>query len=563
VSSGSRAASVTVGWRAWAAAGAAVFALALAFSAASGFGMADEAWYLRVIYRVLAGEVLYRDVFLGVTPLSVYVVAPLAALFGTEVLVVKAVVALCFTASVLTGCGICRQLGLGWRPTLTFGASLFVYLLPGATLLGSPYSVLAQALLLGCFACALRWLHDARAPAGGPGAGRGMLAAAGTAAGLCFMAKQNIGVFALAALMATVVVASRGARPRAVLGRLALIAGVFAGVVALVAAPVAASGGLEALVDYGFTGKGAYVRAGRISYWDGVAELVSVLGALPDRLSMRFLWQHQFALPFVVFPVMLAAWSGAEPERRIECAAVLLFVAAGFLGVFPRATASHLALGNPLLLLGLVHGWDQLRARAPAPRLVEAAAVAWVGILLAGTAYVPVRLLASGRLELSRLPHFRGVVVDPGLSRRALSTARQLSGSTSDREIFLITPHAGFYYLLTGLDNPTPYDYPMVTAFGSRGEARVEAMLRGGRIRAACVDPAIPPVLHPARVVNAVRGQLRFSHPTRLCSVYAAPDAARPPRRARDHVRRPGRAGAECVARAACHQAVAGGHPVP
>jgi hypothetical protein len=552
------------GWRAWAAAGAAVFALALAFSAASGFGMADEAWYLRVVDRVLAGEVLYRDVFLGVTPLSVYVAAPLAAVFGTEVLVVKAVVALCFTASVLTGCGICRQLGLGWGPTLTFGASLFVYLLPGATLLGSPYSVLAQALLLGCLACALRWLHAARAPVRGLGTGRGALAAAGAAAGLCFMAKQNIGLLALAALGATVLAASRGVRPRDVLERLALVAVAFAGVAALVIAPVVVSGGFAGLIDYGFTGKGAYVRAGRISYWTGVAELVSVLGALPDRLSIRFLWQHQFALPFVAFPVMLAAWSWGEPERRIESAAVLLFVAAGFLGVFPRATASHLAIGNPLLLLGLVHGWGRLRARARAPRLVEAAAVAWVGILLAGTASVPVRLLASGRLELSRLPHFRGVVVDPGMARRALSTARQLSRSTTDREIFLITPHAGFYYLLTGLGNPTPYDYPMVTAFGSGGEARVEAMLRGGRIRAACVDPAISPVLRPARAVNAVLGQLPFSHPTQLCSVYAAPAVARPPRRARDRGRRFRRLGrAECVARAACRRAVAGGHPVP
>lgn len=519
MTSGSRGASGRA-WRAWAAAGAAVFALALAFSAASGFGMADEAWYLRVVDRVLAGEVLYRDVFLGVTPLSVYVTAPLAALFGTEVLVLKAVVALCFTASVLTGCGICRQLGLAWRSTAAFGASLFVYLLPGATLLGSPYSVLAQALLLGCFACALRWLHQARPPGGGPEAGRVALAAAGAMAGLCFMAKQNIGVFALAALGATILIASRGARPRAVLGRLALVAGVFACVVALVIAPVVVSGGLAGLVDYGFTGKGAYVRAGRISYWDGVAELVSVLGALPDRLSIRFLWQHQFALPFLAFPVMLAAWVGLEPERRSESAAVLLFVVAGFLGVFPRAAASHLTVGNPLLLLGLVHGWHRLRTRARAPRLVEAAAAAWLGILLAGTVAVPGRLLVLGRLEISELPHFRGVLVHRGSSREALSRARELSGSTTEREIFLVTAQAGFYYLVTGLENPTPYDYPLVTAFGSQGEARVEAMLRDGRIRAACVDPAISPVLRPARVLNAIHTHLRFSHRTQLCSVY-------------------------------------------
>ncbi|HLL83693.1 MAG TPA: hypothetical protein VK420_13600, partial [Longimicrobium sp.] len=147
-------------WARWAAAGAAAFTLALAYSAASGFGRADESWFLRVVDRVLAGEVLYRDVFLGVTPLSVFLVAPLAALFGTEVLVVKAAVALCVAATAVIGAGICRQLGAGWRPAAAFAASVFVYVMPGLTRLGSPYSGLALALLLACLACTLRWLRD-------------------------------------------------------------------------------------------------------------------------------------------------------------------------------------------------------------------------------------------------------------------------------------------------------------------------------------------------------------------------------------------------------------------
>jgi hypothetical protein len=512
-SGGSPRARGPAAWARWAAAGAAAFTLALAYSAASGFGRADESWFLRVVDRVLAGEVLYRDVFLGVTPLSVFLVAPLAALFGTEVLVVKAAVALCVAATAVIGAGICRQLGAGWRPAAAFAASVFVYVMPGLTRLGSPYSGLALALLLACLACTLRWLRDE-----GAAVGWRALAAAGAAAGLCFTAKQNVGVYAMAALVVAVFAASRGAGPREVLRRLALVAGAFAGAVLLVIAPVAASGGLEALVDYGFTGKGAYLRAGRIPYGAGMGELLSVLADPPRRLSSRFIFQHQFALPFVAFPVMLAAWWRVEPQLRLRSAVLLLFAGAGFLGVFPRASESHLSLGNPLLLLGLVHGWGQLRG--PAARLSGMCAAAWVGLLLAVTLAMPLRAVASGRLVVSRLPHFRGVMVGPGLAPRSLSRARELKLAATDGEIFLLSAEAGFYYLVTGLKNPTPYDYPMVTTFGTAGEARVEAMLRGGRIRTACVDPATPPLLRSERVENAVRTHLRFTRQTRLCSLY-------------------------------------------
>ncbi|CAA9368362.1 MAG: hypothetical protein AVDCRST_MAG68-5195 [uncultured Gemmatimonadetes bacterium] len=496
------------GRAAWLAAGAAVFAVALAFSAASGFGTADESWYLRVIARTLAGDVLYRDTFLGVTPLSVFLVAPLAALFGTEILVVKAAVALCFAASVLTGCAICRRLGAGWGATLVFGASLFAYLLPGLTRMGAPYSPLAVALLLGCFALALRWAAGTRAE------GR-VLAAAGALAGLCFMAKQNMGVYALAALVAAVVFAGP-AGGRGALRRTAVVAVSFAGVVVLAAVPVVASGGLEALVDYGFTGKGTYLRAGRISFFGEVAELLRLVAAP----SPRLLLQHQFALPFLAFPVMLAAWIGAEPGRRKRATIVLLFAGAGFLGVFPRADATHLAIGTPFLLLGVVHGWRELRLRGRAPRAAAAGAAAWVAILLAATLSVPARRLVSGRFEVSELPHFRGVVVVRGQSRESLLRAGELARSAPGGEILLLSPRAGFYYLLTGLENPTPYDYPLSTTFGSGGQARVEAMIRRGRIRTACLDPATPPGLRPEGVERAVRRHLRFSHRTGLCAVY-------------------------------------------
>ena len=37
-----------------------------------GVNITDESWFLQVLYRVSSGGVLYRDMFFGATPLSVY-----------------------------------------------------------------------------------------------------------------------------------------------------------------------------------------------------------------------------------------------------------------------------------------------------------------------------------------------------------------------------------------------------------------------------------------------------------------------------------------------------------
>jgi hypothetical protein len=75
--------------------------LSIAGGFAAGLTPYDEAWFLQVVHRVTSGEVLYRDVFFGVTPLSVQMTAPAVRLFGAEILVIKAVVGLCFALSAL------------------------------------------------------------------------------------------------------------------------------------------------------------------------------------------------------------------------------------------------------------------------------------------------------------------------------------------------------------------------------------------------------------------------------------------------------------------------------
>ena len=80
----------------------------------------------------------------------------------------------------------------------------------------------------------------------------------------------------------------------------------------------------------------------------------------------------------------------------------------------------------------------------------------------------------------------------------------QLPGRT-----FLLVPDAGLYYLITGMRNPTPYDYPYVTAFGRNGEAQTAAAIRRGEITKVLID-VVDRRLAAWPLIHSVREQLAF-----------------------------------------------------
>jgi hypothetical protein len=105
----------------------AVFLVAFARSLAEGIGLTDESWFLQVASRLRAGDVLYRDVFLGATPLSMYVTTALTFVTGVEIVAVKIVTNACFAATtVLTG-RIVRQVGLSPQASWIVMGALIVW----------------------------------------------------------------------------------------------------------------------------------------------------------------------------------------------------------------------------------------------------------------------------------------------------------------------------------------------------------------------------------------------------------------------------------------------------
>jgi hypothetical protein len=57
---------------------------------------------------------------------------------------------------------------------------------------------------------------------------------------------------------------------------------------------------------------------------------------------------------------------------------------------------------------------------------------------------------------------------------------------------FLLAPDAARYYLLSGIRNPTRYDYPYITAFGHSGERATADAIRRGEISTVMVEAGDP-----------------------------------------------------------------------
>jgi 4-amino-4-deoxy-L-arabinose transferase-like glycosyltransferase len=193
----------------------------------------DSGSWWSVIYRLANGEILYRDVYLQYGPLSPYLLALGAKVFGvssTYFLLAS------WIAAVACGLLLLRVA----RPLLTtferialaglvLATSLFA---PGAGRLVLPYAAAAVHAL--AFSCGAHLLLESR--------DRGLKAralGAGALAGLAFCSKQEIGVAILAALAAPLIEYSRAALTwfaRCVAGFLAIV--VPAAVFVLASAPI-------------------------------------------------------------------------------------------------------------------------------------------------------------------------------------------------------------------------------------------------------------------------------------------------------------------------------------
>jgi hypothetical protein len=458
--------------------GAALFALSFSRSILSGFGTHDESWLLQVLDRVRRGDVLYRDVFFGATPLSVQVMLPAVRLLGSEIIVLRLAAASMTAGISVVCCRAAEQLGIRDREALALlGLAVALYSSPA-----DPRPLYSQLAALGQAACL-----KATIAAASEESGLGEAACAGLAAGTSFAAKQNVGLTSLAALSVSLRLWRRDRRSHAVAAGAAFAA---VGVGSL--APVFVGGAGRRFIEYAVTNKRRYLRLAGLRYLDGLHLLYRGGREVPLR--------HRYtATKFLVPPVagLLLLGRALRIQSSTERANASLLAAHGaasILGAFPRADEEHVSYTQAPLLVGLGWAANGIRLSPATRRVVRVLAWAWLGSGVAFWFAKPWDLWRSGRARSCRLPHFNGLVEDAALIEFAQGKAEVLRelANRSPGGTFLLAPDAARYYLLSGIRNPTRYDYPYITAFGHSGERATADAIRRGEISTVMVEAGDP-----------------------------------------------------------------------
>jgi hypothetical protein len=475
----------------------------------------DDVWMLRVMDRILSGETLYRDVSFGMTPLSMYAMAGLGRFFGVELLAVRGVVAAAFCLSLWWCVEAAGLLGAGAREKTLLAGGLIAFAIPAWS---SGYSLLATAFLAGCLTHTLRWQQS--------GLPRHAVLA-GILCGLAFSTKQNMGLAGLAALAASLAAGNwPGRRLRA--GLLALAG--FAAATAVCLVPVAASGAWAKFVEYGFTGKGAYLRLAPLSYLDILLEL--------HRLS-DWLRKPAFLAPAVLLPLGVL-WLRATRAERPPATAILAFSGAAVAGIYPRPDWWHLQPQLPILAVGIYWTWRRLsacrvethldlldhrpnRTTTSIPGQMTRFSLAAQAILIAGAAGALAKPFAAAAQEhyaLAGLPHFHGVLMPPEAREETREHAARLKQAVPEGEVFLLIPDAAVYYLLSGLRNPTPFDYPEIQTLGIDGEDKLIEAIGRGQIRTVCAGAAADRPLTPLKLLRHVERNMKREAGLGFCVLY-------------------------------------------
>jgi 4-amino-4-deoxy-L-arabinose transferase-like glycosyltransferase len=465
-----------------------LFAILFAVTLSYGIGTGDDAWSLLVSERVGSGDVLYRDVWFGATPLPVWIGVAATKLLGTELVVLKGLVVICLTVTALLSARIAGQLGVGRTGRVLVAAASIAYANYSSAGL---YTPLAYVLLLASMSAVLAW--RGRLERGSePGGDASLLVIAGVAAGLSAASKQNVGLLAIAATVLSVALLSppRTIALRSRVAEVAVVVGAATVAAVIPLIPVAIQGALGDLVTFGFQ-KGTYVKHASIPYSRGFDAMVDLAGRPFSQPGMLARYVAYFIPPLAILGLLAIAWRNAAKLA----ATVALFVGAAVAAIFPLANYGHVSAAVPICAVAIAWSMKELTARLSEStrRTGFVVASAFVGLAAAASLVGhPVKALHAGDVPAD-LRHFHGPLVSSGFSDHATDLATELREADGGQNTtFLLMRGAPFYYLLSGLSDPTRFDYPLVTTFGASGQDEVIEAIRRGAVRHVCVSSFAP-----------------------------------------------------------------------
>jgi 4-amino-4-deoxy-L-arabinose transferase-like glycosyltransferase len=390
----------------------------------------DEGYFAQQATRVLHGQVPYRDFDSLYTPGLLYVHAGLFYFLGGPSLVGLRVVSLVGRAAIA-----CLMYGLG----RSFARPLWAVVPPLFLLIGLDASPERwephPGWLSTAFALLSVWLFP-----------RSSLAA-GAAAGLTFLFKQNTGVLILAAAVVFTCLEARFCRTRGVQGGGAPMGAGGWGVWPRALRALRASSPL--LVGF----------AAVTLVW--LVPLLFAIDGQATRLAPFIGGVNQAALfspPEMtdLLPVaagLLGAWYA---WRRCRRPLLAWYVVAGwflFVTEFPRMDALHLVWSAPLLLVVGAIALDGLPAQ-----------LGVVALSTLGLAALPILdwrtdWVGQSRVAISGVPYADGLLVPPRTRDDLVGLVGDLRARTEPGEPIFVYPTEPLVYVLAERPNPTRYDH--------------------------------------------------------------------------------------------------------
>ena len=508
---------------AWGAAdfavGAALFVVASAFAWTWGWHLADDSWLMQVTNRFLYGEILYRNVYLHITPLSIYLLALPAAIFGPQILVLRIEIALIFAAVAIVACRINEQLGASRRYPPLLILSLVVFASPARLQLVAHYNSLATLFILVAFSLWLSWRASGRVA---------FMWGAGAALGACFAAKQTCGGYGAIALAISTIAVVRAERWSAGrLFQLLIRAGAAFVAVALVAIlPMIVTGSFFAMIASTVLGHGTYLRLAGMPYLKPILSLESVLDNPLSLDSLRYLNAAlPYFFPFLVAPLLVATFVRSDRRERALTIAVASFTIATLAIIYPRADPEHMLFATPMLLVALAFGWRRMgwSAQLFRARVLASGAFAITAAAAALMTWSAAKRAVSPNYVSSSIPLFRGPLIAREIHDSFKRNLANVSAFPRDGRTFFLGPYASFYYLAAGMHNPSRYDYPYEVALRQNGVAEIIAEIQDGKISAVCLDRNGDPQLKPYDLQRYVeRNMIRLPAPD-FCEQYVRP----------------------------------------
>lgn len=435
----------------------------------------DEGSTAAQALRILNGELIYRDFFTVVTPVSYYTIASLFAMFGESLMVLRWTALVTGLLVLLVTLAIARRL-MSWP----FAAAAALMTTVWGWFLVTPNYYSLQAALFALVALALYL--------------RGWLMFAGVMVGVTAMVKQNVGAYAALALMGAIW-ASRvfddkwdlKARLRS---SMIFTAGIASAVIPIVLLLIAAGAGPYLYESWVYYPLAKYPQRFSLPFpafhpvlaEHGVMTFADAIGAVLTRRvpepAIFDIWvKFVIFLPVLVYPAVAVAllvrayrWrthrdAGGALHGRALIAIALMGVLM-LLQSWPRADVAHILFGlqPTFILFGylLWSAWQGL-SRVPGPRQAVRAAAMIVAllpiVLVLWNGYRRTDWEYANYVAHLRTERGAGVTAVPIEAQRIDFVTRYIVEHTNPDEPIFVVPWAAGFYFLADRVNPTRTDF--------------------------------------------------------------------------------------------------------